>query len=1124
MINKKIDVEELLANKHRLTKEQKEAVECFDNCVVKAGAGAGKTTVLSYRFLNLILQNEANCDEILTLTFTKKAAAEMYERIYNQMLIVKDKSPIMNKQFSLFSKATISTIDSFCNQIVKQDCIRYGIPSDFMIDNNKASLITKRCTQQLIENNDILPGFQFLSKAYPPNIIIDDILVNLANSSFYFPLEFDKEGLYIECESLINNSINDNLEILLKNFETLKVSDFGILTPKSIEIVNYLNSKYDELIQYETDSKEFFIELSKISFSLPRKSKNPLSEELIEICKNIKDTILDINSLIFTKNNNKIVEVVEALEILKNNIFQEKRRTGILTFSDISHLAVDILLTNKKIRKIYKEKFKFIMIDEFQDNNQLQKDLTFLLSEKYNYLSDNIPNIYEIEKRKLFFVGDEKQSIYRFRDADVSVFKALSKEILEGGGKVINLGVNYRSEPKLIEYFNQLFLNVFQNSNKPFEAEFEPLKSREPIDNLNPKIQLYIKSEDSKSIVSNDVEKASSATCEATKIAKLINKMLNSDNYLISSNEGLKRPSVDDIAILMRSKTHQIEIEKALRANKIPFVIQDNKAFPLEALTNDIYNILQLIIYPDDSLAYISVLKGPIGTISEKSIAIIMNSHDCEKLFECDNLFDEEDILKLKNIAIIFEELVNISISSNISSLLNYIWWDVGLRYYYVCEPNYHLYLDNFDYLYRLAKKYDDNQFSLSVFLDEIRNNLGSSSKEDEVPVLKEKSNGVQIMTIHKSKGLEFPIVIVAFMGTQNNNKEISFSIEKNIPIPKHCLSIDKVSKKEKYDSIFINRAKELRKEMELAEVKRILYVALTRAKTHLIMTGSIRTSIENEIIGNDNKSLLTMVYNASLDKEQKINPSLDLKEIEEVSAYENYIHVNRTAIIERTQFQENYLCYKENIEQYNINQKNIGVTTLFGHKDDGNFEEGNPLASSEVDDLLINLSELNDKVFADFGILCHIYVQSLILNKPLLDLRDESVLSKGSSLSKLKESEIKKIEEVAKNFALSFINSNFYNKYVKDNNCRCEVGFFSRIENEVGENLVVEGFIDLLVQDKDNNYLIVDFKTDKVRNPKIHEKQILTYTTAVKRLYPNSSIKGCVVYLRAKDKEYFYN
>jgi len=103
----KLEIEKLLQTKHSLNEEQRLAIECFDNSVVKAGAGAGKTTVLSYRFLNLILKNQANCDEILTLTFTKKAAAEMFERIYKQLLAIKDSSALMNHQFSLFSKATI---------------------------------------------------------------------------------------------------------------------------------------------------------------------------------------------------------------------------------------------------------------------------------------------------------------------------------------------------------------------------------------------------------------------------------------------------------------------------------------------------------------------------------------------------------------------------------------------------------------------------------------------------------------------------------------------------------------------------------------------------------------------------------------------------------------------------------------------------------------------------------------------------------------------------------------------------------------------------------------------------------------------------------------------------------
>ncbi|MDC7249896.1 MAG: 3'-5' exonuclease [Sphaerochaetaceae bacterium] len=907
-------------------------------------------------------------------------------------------------------------------------------------------------------------------------------------------------------------------------FKLVIEGDYGKLTPKSVQAVNTIENYYQELIEEETDSLNFIKTINTIIITAPRKApSNPLTADLAENCKNLKDTISDLKSLYFVKENNHLKEVVESLEVLKSMIFEEKRKAGILTFSDIAHLSVDILLNNKKIRKIYKDKFKFIMIDEFQDNNQLQKDLTYLLSEKKNESNDTIPTIDSVEKRKLFFVGDEKQSIYRFRDADVSVFKALSKEIEGSGGTVINLGVNYRSEPKLIEYFNKAFAKVFENPKEPFEAEFESLKYRDKIEGLDPKIELYIKSAESKSIISENVEQASSAACEATKIAKVINKMLTSDKYLIPSKNGLKRPEVDDIAILLRSKTHQIEFEKALRAKKIPFIIQDNKAFPLEALTNDIYNILQLIIYPDDKLAYTSVLKGPLASISEKSILLLLNSFDCENLFECDIPLDSKDQENLVAIKKTFDQLVELSTDNDISSLLSFIWWDAGLRYYYICEPNYHLYIDNYDYLYRLAKKFDENQFSLSVFLDEIRDNLGSSSTEEEVAVLKEQAKGVQIMTIHKSKGLEFPIVIVANMGTQIRDKGVSFSIENNIPVPKHCISIDKKTKKEKYDSLFIDRAKALRKEMDLAEIKRILYVALTRAKTHLIMSATIQTTIENEVLGNKNKSLLNMIYNASLDESDQILPYLTVKDIEIVSIYENYVKVEEKPIVERKQFLKNQKYYNEGEEVYDTRARNIAVTKLFAHKDDGNYEEGQPLSNSKVDTLLQKLSETNEDVYTDFGTLCHKYVQNLIMGEPIKSLTDESVLSKGSSLSKLKESQINLIETVAKEYASDFINSQFYNKYVKDNKRKCEVGFFSKVEVENGDFLVVEGFIDLLIKTDNNDYIVVDFKTDKFRNPSIHKNQIETYITAVKRMNPNSCVKGCVVYLRAVDREFFY-
>ncbi len=1121
----KLKVEKLLNNTHNLNEEQRAAITCLNNCVVKAGAGAGKTTVLSYRFLNILLENKANCDEILTLTFTKKAAAEMYERIYKQLLQIKDKSLIIEKQLSLFNKATISTIDSFCNQIVKQDCIRYGIPSDFIIDNVKSAEITKRCVRELIEEEHIHRGFEFLSKAYSPDDLIDNVLVKLASSSFYFPLEFDKQILFQNYEVIIKESLTDLIDSffsLLNGLCEVDNDDFSPSFKKSLSDIRDFRERVETL---DIDSDEFLRELEYFSFTTPRKSKKvPITEEIVEDCKSLKDVVLNLYIILFAKKNDYLEDVVDALEILKNKIFKEKRRQGILTFSDISHLAVDILTTNKKLRNIYKEKFKYIMVDEFQDNNQLQKDLTYLLSEKKSLSIDGIPSINSIDSNKLFFVGDEKQSIYKFRDADVSVFKALSYEIENSGGTLINLKTNYRSEPKLIKYFNSAFEKVFADANKSFEANFEPLGYRAASENIDPKIELYIKTEESDSLVGNSLEAASSSESEATKIAKIINNMLSSDDYLIpDKNGGVKRPSVNDIAILLRSKTHQIEFEKALRAKNIPFIIQDNKAYPLEALTNDIYNILQLLIYPNDKLAYVSVLKGPFGSISEKSIITIIENYDDENLFDSTLLEDGCDKQKLISLEKTFNELIELSKNSDISSLFNYLWWEVGLRYYYICEPNYHVYLDNFDYLYRLAKRYDSNQYSLSLFIDEMRDSLGSSSKEEEVNVLKERALGVQIMTIHKSKGLEFPIVIVANMGTSIRPKALNYSIEYNIPIPKHCKIIDKRYKNEKYGSLFVERANEIRKEKEIAEIKRILYVALTRSETHLIMSATIRSTIENEILDKSEKSLLSMIYNASIMDDDHINPLIKIYDIEEVSSYENYVKVEKKTIIERREYLNNIKYYNVLKKEYDTKLKNIGVTKYF--EKEHNFEMDYNIQSTDtkVDILLKELSEANENVFADFGTLCHIYVQSLIMKNIILPLTDESVLSKGSSLSKLKKAQIKEIENQALIYAKSFVSSNFYNKYVKNNINSCEVGFFYRIEDENGEIRVLEGFIDLLVKDEEGNYLIVDFKTDKQIVPKIHENQINTYKKAVKKLYPNSSVKGCVAYLRYIDNEYFY-
>ena len=153
--------------------KQLAAIECLDNCVVGAGAGSGKTMVLSSRFLRLVMDGLADCDQILTLTFTKKAASEMYQRIHGNLLTYRDKNSDLPRQIAMFPKATISTIDSFCAQIVRQDCSRYGLPKDFTMDDDVTKNNAIHCIENLIETDEMMPGFQYLSKAYSPDDLVD---------------------------------------------------------------------------------------------------------------------------------------------------------------------------------------------------------------------------------------------------------------------------------------------------------------------------------------------------------------------------------------------------------------------------------------------------------------------------------------------------------------------------------------------------------------------------------------------------------------------------------------------------------------------------------------------------------------------------------------------------------------------------------------------------------------------------------------------------------------------------------------------------------------------------------------------------------------------------------------
>ena len=194
--------------------------------------------------------------------------------------------------------------------------------------------------------------------------------------------------------------------------------------------------------------------------------------------------------------------------------------------------------------------------DEFQDNNELQKQILFLLAERLGYEGDGVPGPEFLERSKLFFVGDEKQSIYRFRGADVSVFKSLSSEIVKAGGASIDLRTNYRTEPDLIEEFNRIFLRVMANGGESFEADFESLGTR-PAKGIQSRFDYFIKPKKEE----KNEDEASQEQAEAAFVANLVKKMTETDEYLIPDSKaenGRRRPKYNEIAILYRTMSRQI--------------------------------------------------------------------------------------------------------------------------------------------------------------------------------------------------------------------------------------------------------------------------------------------------------------------------------------------------------------------------------------------------------------------------------------------------------------------------------------------------------------------------------------------------------------------------------------
>lgn len=1054
-----------------VSEEQMKAIMADSSAVVSAGAGSGKTTVLSLRFVRLVLEGKAHSDEILTLTFTKKAAAEMYERIYMLLSLASAHDPAVAEDLSAhFAKARISTMDSFWSEIARLDCLRFGVTRDFQsleADDSNAENLVRRVYEEVQGREDLEEGFMILSSICRTDELVE-LFSQIAISETDILTSFDGKQNAENYRTLID---------ILESAYAGHRAGYIFSSLASLDQENPENGQHREIIQaLEAYDDGDYSSLPSFNLNKLRKARDKELKDFIKD-ENVKEYFEILQSLAEIKKTVHDSEAVSrVLEAFINEFQQRKRIMGLLSYRDTESLCREILLSNNAVRDYYKKHFRYIMVDEFQDNNSRQRDLLYLLSEKLEEHSASIPPVETLEHGKLFFVGDDKQSIYYFRGADVSVFRSLKSAVVRMNGVNLSLSANYRSEPALINHFNSLFPEVFNTGLSPedeekealmenltgeeytsFYADSETIKSRNAKDGVCPCIET--------AAISSEREEgmASSDDSEAMFIARKILSIVSTDGYLIPDGKGgVKRPSFSDIAVLLRTTAPQMPIERAFRLCSIPYVVQESTASTIEGVGWDFYAFLQLLVYPEDRLAYLALLRSPFARISDEGLLLCTETSG--PAFSTDPPFTiSSDKEAYENLKALYAEMRGLAGRRRITYILSRIFNESGYGTYLKSSKYLSSYIDHFSYIWAAADSYDSNGHSLAAFLDYLRPLIGQAEKLRNASVQHLESDGVQIMTIHRSKGLQFPVVIIADAdhGSGNQGQQGHLiSLQGTRP----CIMPDLAEG----SNIIIREIAAYRKRREEAELRRLLYVAMTRAVDHLIITAHMRKR-------RGGVSLMDIYLESGGSIDLEIPPVFEeefFREEEEMSPSSFYSQPVAPEPL--------------------YSQKRVGV------KDASKQDGGEILSGEKLPSLLSDEVVRNHSMQDAFGTMVHSMLESLMKG-------EDVTFEIPSELSDLERDRILESLDAIK---AGFISSDFYRNVISGHRTAQEVRFYYPSDGKV-----LEGSADLVVFGDEWN-LVVDYKTDSYMNEDVHRAQITAYAKAMEDLYKKKCL-AILLYIR---------
>jgi ATP-dependent helicase/nuclease subunit A len=1114
----------------KLTDNQKAALVRDKNIAVTAGAGTGKTLILVERYIDILIEHDVDIRELLAITFTNKAAAEMLSRVALKIdasladPVESENHTKLLKIRNHLSSAYISTIHSFCSRLLREYPMEAGgldpgfntlnkIQSDFMVEECIDAEIALVDTQDpdwldLFRNINPETIKSMLRVSLEHRFEMSEIIVRYSETKTEQLYEDLKQDFFQQLNSKFSPAQLDNLkksvaglldqdasvsetsgvkEIFkngLKNFEASgshTTIDFWIHLFVLAEIMTTNDGNaYKNLAQlggqsvWTSSQKEMLINLS-----------NELSPIAVWMSENIPSCPgpLEITILKSLKKYYELYQKVEARYTLT------KTKQDSIDFDDQQLMAYQLLKDNDYIRQQVAHRFKYIMVDEFQDTNLLQWKIIELISEDY--------------ENNVFIVGDPKQSIYGFRNADVRVFNSVKNKLAEkhSDGDLL-LYESFRFKKVISDFVNCAFPDILQvSSENLWEVGYEKVETKRP-DADKGKLELAL------------LNKTKDENVQAKFIASHILSLLSETEY-----------KAGEISIMLRSRTHLAEIENTLREFGIPFQTIGGIGFYQGQEIYDTYHLLKFLMNPSDDLALVGLLRSPFANVSDEGLFFLAAYesetsywHRLHHLEEINHLSKEDR----NRLSIFFANATKwLSKRDRIGyfELLSEIFNESFYRAIISSDFKGDQIIANIDKILNIMLDYEKGRFSSMVdFAESLNRLINTYQKEGEAFLEFEEDNSIKIMTIHQAKGLEYPVVYLPYL-----NQKLNTTGGSTVYFDDHWGVVSNVndlllrSQDPVQDSFYLYDSQKLKyKRKEIAELKRLFYVGCTRAQDHLILSGEIS---KNKIPSDTPLSWLMASLKLDLEEltedQVKISPDLSIQ------IHRTYSEIGSIQEKER----------KKTIQS--LEQLKSLVTTDMEEKTDPDFlrkstdkPEGEIFSATQLMTFIEDKEEYHKRYHLGFfeddyeklgmgktgetdALLRGVLLHKLMESYPAININhllDEVDLSDDQIKDRLFIELTDLVKQIDKS---QVIRSSLEARDFKN-----EAGIIKQIDSDF-----ITGTLDRIYKNEQNEWVVLDYKTNHIKSGEVsstaerYQVQIETYALLIASVYPEQETYTICLY-----------